>query len=120
MNRVAPLALLLVACGAERPATPAADTAAAVAVPADSFVFVFDSIPVSLTPGRIGTAADGSTCREHGVRVGAKLVPLLFVREAPRVDLAGHLLADLSLDCRPVATYEIDPATAQPTKWEGR
>ena len=119
MTRATLFALLLVACGTERPAALAVDTVAVV--PADSFLFTFaGSDSIWLTPGRTGTAADGTTCREHGVRVGTRLVPLLFVREAPRIDPAGKILADLSRDCRPIATYEIDPVTAQPTRREGR
>ena len=114
MNRLLPF-LLLAGCASEAPPR-AADSTPAVAAPADSLVLTLaDSTPVRLTPGRIGTAADGTTCREFGVRVGTRLVPLLFVREAPRVDQAGKLRADLSRECRPIATYLIDPLTAQPT-----
>jgi hypothetical protein len=114
------LALILAGCGTGRPATPAADTTASLAVPADSLVLTSgDSIFVWLTAGRTGTASDGSGCREHGVRVGpagnARMVPLLFVRTAPRFDGKGRLLATISSDCADGATYQIDPTTAQPT-----
>ena len=111
--------LLLSACARETP-PPATDSIPAVPVPADSLVLTLpDSTPVWLTSGRVGTAADGTTCREHGVRVGTRLVPLLFVREAPRVE-RGVLRAELTRDCIPIATYRIDPMTAQPTKERDR
>lgn len=114
-----PWLLLLAACASETP--PAVnDTTATFLAPADSLVLTLpDSTPVWLTPGRTGTAADGTTCREHGVRIGTKLVPLLFVREAPRFE-GGVLRAELTRDCLPLATYRIDPVTAQPTKERGR
>jgi hypothetical protein len=118
VTRRLPWLSLLAACAAEAP-PPVADSTPAPPVPADSLVLTLpDSTPVWLTPGRIGTAADGTTCAEYGVRVGTKLVPLLFVREAPRLE-RGLLRADLVRDCRAIATYRIDPVTAQPTK-EGR
>lgn len=112
--------LLVAACASERPATPAADSTTIAPAPRDSLALIVprDSTHVWLTPGRTGTAADGTTCHEYGVRVGAagaeRLVPLLFVREAPRVDAAGRLLATLSTNCVDGAAYEINPVTAQP------
>jgi hypothetical protein len=121
MIRAFPLFLLLAACGSEPPAPPRVESAPATSVPSDSLVLTLaDSTPVRLTPGRTGTAADGTSCREFGVRVGERLVPLLYVREAPRLDGAGKLRAELSRDCVTVATYLIDPATAQPTLQGGR
>jgi hypothetical protein len=119
VTRRLPWLLLLAACAKEAP-PPATDSTPAAPVLQDSLVLTLpDSIPVWLTPGRTGTAADGASCREFGVRVGKKLVPLLFVREAPRFE-AGVLRATLTRDCAPVATYRIDPVTAQPTKESGR
>lgn len=116
MTRRLPWLLLLAACAKDAP-PPATDSAA---VDGDSLVLLLpDSTPVSLTPGRTGTAADGSTCRERGVRVGKRLVPLLFVREAPRLE-GGTLHAVLSTNCVPGASYQIDPMTVQPIKEEGR
>jgi hypothetical protein len=87
--------------------------------PDDSLVLLLpDSGRVWLTTGRVGTASDGTTCQEHGVRVESRghsgLVPLLYVRSAPRLE-GGHLFATISSNCRPGAVYEIDVATAQPT-----
>jgi hypothetical protein len=113
-----PWLLLLAACAPDAP-PPVSDTTTYFLTPPDSLVLTLpDSTPVRLTPGRTGTAADGTTCREYGVRVGSKLVPLLFVREAPRLE-GGVLRAELTRDCRRIATYRIDPVTAQPTKESG-
>jgi len=119
VNRLLPGLLLASACASETP-PPVNDSIPAVPVLADSLIYTFgDSTTIWLTPGRVGTAPDGSTCREHGVRVGTKLVPLLFVRAAPRIDDTGKIVAELSRDCRPIATYQIDLKTAQPIKVGG-
>jgi hypothetical protein len=118
MNRHLLGLLLLAACASETP-PPVNDTTASFLAPPDSLVLTLgDSTKVWLTPGRTGTGADGTTCREYGVRVGGKLVPLLFVREAPRLE-HGVLKAELTRDCQRIATYRIDPLTAQPTKESG-
>jgi hypothetical protein len=115
VSRLLPALLLALACAPEIP-PPVNDTTATLLPPPDSLLFTLrDSTRVWLTSGRTGRAADGTTCQEHGVRVGEKLVPLLFVREAPRLE-DGVLRADLVRDCVRVATYRIDPVTAQPTR----
>lgn len=118
------IALLLLAatlggCASEPPAKARADSTPAVAPLPDSLVLTLpDSTPVWLTAGRIGAGSDGVSCREHGVRIGkvgqGRLVPLLYVQNAPRLE-SGRLLATLSTNCGAGATYEIDPHTAQPT-----
>lgn len=122
MSRLASLLLLtlLVACSPEAPPPPRVDTVGAAA---DSLVLVLpDSTRVWLTPGRRGTAGDGTKCQEYGVRIGtekeSRLVPLLYVRTPPRFE-GGRLLATVSSDCLPGANYQIDPATAQPTLIRG-
>jgi hypothetical protein len=120
MNR--PIALflsfLLAGCASEAPPTPPVDSAPVVMAPDDSLVLLLpDSGRVWLTTGRVGTASDGGSCREYGVRLdvaGApRLVPLLYVRTPPRLE-GGRLFATLSSNCAPGATYEIDRVTAQP------
>ncbi len=46
------------------------------------------------------------------------MVPLLFVREAPRL-LHGRLIAALSNRCLDQGEYAIDPATAYPSNVRG-
>lgn len=124
MTRAPLLILFAAACAPERPATPPADTTAVAAVPADSLVMVLpDSTKLWLTPGRVGTATSGESCREHGVKLEkggeSRLVPLLYVRSAPRPE-GKKLVAALSTNCVDGATYEIDPKSAHPTLWKGR
>jgi hypothetical protein len=118
MTRAFPLLLVLAGCASEAPVIQRADS---TPIPPDSLIVELpDSGRLWLTEGRIGTASDGTTCREHGIMVaerGAKprLVPLLYVRDRPGIDWAGHILATLSTNCRPGAVYDIDISTGQPT-----
>jgi len=80
MIRTLPLLLLVLAgCASEPPVTQRADS---TPILADSLVLELpDSGRLWLTPGRTGIKSDGTSCREHGVRVEvaghSRLVPLL-------------------------------------------
>lgn len=124
MKRIATLALALLAAACGRtPAPPAAADPAATAGPADSLVLTLPGgAEVWLVAGREGRSAGGATCVERSVELrrdgGRKLVPLLFVRAAPRLE-GSRLVATLSTDCADVADYVIDPVTAYPTRRGG-
>lgn len=124
MKGTATLALVLLAAACGRaPAPPATADSAPPAGPADSLVLALpDGGEVWLVAGREGRGAGGVTCVERSVELRRdgrrKLVPLLFVRAAPRLE-GTRLVATLSTNCADVADYVIDPATAYPTRRGG-
>ena len=109
------LVVLLLACSRSTP-PPAAPPATAPQV--DSLVLSLpDSMAVWLVTGREGVAADGSTCAEWSIKVGAPatrhLVPLLYTRHAPRL-VRGEVIAIQSNHCVDGDAYMIEPATGAP------
>ena len=109
------LVALLFGCSRPTP-PPAAPPAKAPGV--DSLVLALpDGMAVGLVAGRAGVAADGSTCEEWSIKIGAPatrhLVPLLYTRHAPRL-LRGEVIAIQSNHCVDGDAYMIEPATGAP------
>jgi hypothetical protein len=113
--------------GSSQQAAPRTDSTAAVAgapvapTPADSLVLTTGSgHQIWLTEGRTASGDSGRVCYERSVEIRHQAsrikIPLLFVTKAPTSFDAGHVSAELSLDCRPLALYRIELATGRPIK----
>lgn len=126
---LATVGCLLGSCGArEAGGGPAADSLAAApaaSAPADTLVHrTPDGYQIWLTEGRAAADSSGAACYERSVEIRTDSsrvkVPLLFVLEAPTDLGRGFVRAELSLRCRPFATYRVELATGRPFKLEGR
>jgi len=125
-------AALSVGCGRSAgPPAPPQDRAATIAPtlagsePADTLVLTTRSgQQVWLAEGRTAHDRSGRSCYERSVEIRRDStrikVPLLFVTKPPTSLDAGHLKAELSLDCQTIAIYRVELATGQPIKLEDK
>lgn len=114
-------------CGGSAPPVPGppADSAAAVAAPADSLVLTTRSgHQIWFTEGRDAEDGAGGRCYERSVEIRTDSsrikVPLLYVTSAPTELRPGSVRAELSRACRTMAIYQVDLASGRPTKLEDR
>ena len=126
MSRVASAALLVLAaaCGArgEPPPgdLPPVDTLAPPAA-ADTLVLTAPGgVTVWLTEGRRGSDSTGISCFERTIEIrrdSVRLkVPLLYTLSAPTLLDDSTIRAQLSLDCRPGAGYQVGLRDGMPHK----
>jgi hypothetical protein len=112
------LTAVIAACSGDRPA-PSAAAGTPAAAP-DSLVLTIGRYQVWLSDARPGRDSSGVPCVERSVEIRTDSsrvrVPLLYVMAPPRLLDRETVLADLVLDCRPIASYRVALATGRPTK----
>lgn len=89
------------------------------AAPADSLVLrLARGVDVWFTAGRDARDHTGAECRERTVEIRRESrrldVPLLYTGSVPTRLNDTTLVADLWLNCRPIATYRVDLRTGRP------
>jgi hypothetical protein len=118
-------------CGGASPfpegQAPGADSfpaAAPASVPDTLVLTTADGFEVWLTDLRTAQDSAGNACQERSVEIRrdtlALRVPLFYTRTPPTVLDRDHLRGELSRDCRTMAVYRIETATARPYKIEDR
>jgi hypothetical protein len=131
MTRTLLAAALLgaVGCGGSSPAPdrdrPGADAAPGPTAARDTLVLTTaDGFEVWLTDLRTAHDSAGNPCQERSVEIRRDTlrlrVPLFYTRTSPTVLDRSHLRGELSRDCRTLAVYRIEMATARPYKIEDR
>jgi hypothetical protein len=120
---VAPLVVLAAACGArgEPPPGELPPVGIRVSSLADSLVLSAPAgVTVWLTEGRRGGDSTGATCLERTIEIrrdSVRLkVPLLYTLSAPTLLDDSTIKAELSLDCRPGASYRVGFRDGMPHK----
>ena len=115
-------------CGGDAPAPhrqrPADSAPAASAAPDTLVLTTADGFEVWLTDARAARDSAGQTCQERSVEIRRDTlrlrVPLFYTRTAPTVLDRDHLRGELSRDCRTMAVYRIETATARPYRIDQR
>ena len=107
-------------CRPARPPAAAAANSAAASIPADTLVVAgARGLEVWFTLAREDRAADGRLCTDRTIEIRRDTtrvaVPLLYTEEVPRIVNDTTLEAVLYRGCRPLARYQVDTRTGQPT-----
>lgn len=113
----------LIAC-AEQPAPPPVPAAVEPVYPDSLVLRTPEGHEIWLTDVRRAADSAGAECLERSVEIrtdsSRTRVPLLYTREAPTQIDPRHVRAELSRDCRTVAVYRVELATARPIRMADR
>ncbi len=122
--QVAPLFIVLLACGGRDVSRKASGGDSATAVPtapADSLVATAPGgVQIWFTLARVGQGEDGSRCIDRTLEIrrgGARVpVPLLYTASAPELVNDSTIRARLSFRCKPGDAYLVDLRSGRPIR----